>query len=131
MVTSYYEERHQWREVMEYLIMAECSDKALELAIRENKMESFTDLVGDSISPGCAASIAQYYEALKVDIPKAGKFYSLCGQVSNSVVCGARLRQYTTTQINEVTIILYTLLTHVYVRSVRSSLEPLSSVRWR
>ncbi len=87
MVTAYYEERQKWREAIEFLIMAKCSDKALELAMRENKIGTFTELVGESISPKCALKVAQYYETLQVDIPKAGKFYSLCGQVSNSVLC--------------------------------------------
>ncbi len=127
MVTAYYEERQKWREAMEFLIMAKCSDKALELAMRENKMEAFTDLVGDSISPECAARVAQYYETLQVDIPKAGKFYSFCGQVS-SVSCIGGL-DCDTTPTNDVTIVYPPCTT--YARSVPSSLEPLSSVRWR
>ncbi len=119
MVTSYYEQRQKWRETIEFFIMAKCSDKALELAIHENEMETFTDIVGDSITPECAATVAQYYETLQVDILKAGKFYSLCGQVSNVLCWSVRVSSQPHKSCDS--IILFTL-------SVPSSLESLSSV---
>lgn len=67
-----------YRGAIEFLLMANKSDQAFELAQTHNEMGTFTQTLGESISSDQALNVAQYYEKTQ-DWAKAGEFYQICG----------------------------------------------------
>ena len=84
MVAQYCQEIGDFRGAVEFLLMAQRSDEAFNLSKSQNQVETYTNILGEHISPDEARNVAHFYET-RQDLGKAGKFYSLCGQYARAL----------------------------------------------
>lgn len=83
LLAKYCRENNDFAGAIEFLLMANLSEEAFELAVahdeRRNTIKVFEDALGEDGTPEQYANIAKYYET-KQDWSKAGEFYTTCGQ---------------------------------------------------
>lgn len=79
LIAEYCQMNHDYNGAIEFLLIAGKSDDAFKLAQIHNKMDAYTDILGDHISTEDAQKVAQYYEKQR-DYGKAGKYYTYCAQ---------------------------------------------------
>ncbi|CAM9696622.1 unnamed protein product [Ectocarpus sp. 12 AP-2014] len=79
MVSRHCQDAGDWEGAIEFLLMAKRTADAFSLAKSHARMDIFTKVLGNDVSPDDALSVARFYEG-KQELGKAGKFYSLCGQ---------------------------------------------------
>jgi len=93
MVARYCQDIGDFRGAIEFLLMAQRSEEAFNLAKSQNQVETYAKVLGEHISPDEARNVAHYYET-RQDLGKAGRFYGLCGQYARALKlflqCGER-----------------------------------------
>lgn len=84
IVAEFCQEGSDFRGAIEFLLLAGKSEEAFRLAQTHSLVEVYSDFLGDSIGSEEALQVALYYEK-SVDLGRAGKFYSLCGQYARAL----------------------------------------------
>ena len=84
MVAQYCQQHDDFRGAIEFLLMANRSLEAFNLAKSHVCMDLYTGVLGEKIGPDDALEVAHYYETQN-DLGKAGQFYSLCGQYNRAL----------------------------------------------
>jgi len=79
LVADYCKKSTDYGAAIEFLLMAQKSDEAFQLAQTHGQMAVYAKALGDSISQDEATDIARYYEQQQ-NWGKAGEFYTVCGK---------------------------------------------------
>lgn len=91
VVAKYCSDSGNYKCAIEFLLMANKEEDAFQLALAQNEVDSFTHLVGESISVERAAKVAQYYEQAQAPA-RAAEFYQICGNYHKALrlflLCG-------------------------------------------
>ena len=93
LVADYCLEIQNYRGAIEFLMMANKSEDAFNLAQSHSQVDVYASLLGDNIAGEDALRVAHYYEKIQ-DLGQAGKYYALCSQYQRAlklfIQCGDR-----------------------------------------
>ena len=93
MVARYCTSKANWQGSIEFLLMAQRSEEAFQLAKEHDEMKVYADALGEEGTLTEFGAIARFYEA-KNEQGKAGQFYAKCGQYMKALNlyldCGER-----------------------------------------
>ena len=93
MVARYCTSKANWQGAIEFLLMAQRSEEAFQLAKEHDEMSVYATALGDEGSTTEYSAIARFYES-KNEQGRAGQFYSKCGQYMKALNlyldCGER-----------------------------------------
>lgn len=93
MVARYCTSKANWKGAIEFLLMAQRSEEAFQLAKEHDEMKVYSDALQDNGTQVEYSAIARFYES-KNEQGKAGQFYSKCGQYMKALNlyldCGER-----------------------------------------
>eukprot|EP01038_Epipyxis_sp_PR26KG_P006561 gene6561-9018_t len=92
-VADYCQSTNDFRGAIEFLLIANKSDEAFQLAQSQSIVEVYTSMLGENIGTEDAIRVAHYFEKNQ-DFGRAGHFYSRCGQYKRALElfmkCGDR-----------------------------------------
>jgi WD repeat-containing protein 19 len=93
MVARYCTSKANWQGAIEFLLMAQRSEEAFQLAKEHDEMGVYATALGDEGSTTEYSAIARFYES-KNEQGRAGQFYAKCGQYMKALNlyldCGER-----------------------------------------
>lgn len=84
LVSEYCQSVGDFRGAIEFLMMANRSGDAFELARKHNEMNIYADAIGDGGTQDEYSRIARYYQA-KNESANAAKYYTICGDYKTAL----------------------------------------------
>ena len=77
LVARFYQKRGRFGEAVEFLVLSKCLDEAFQMAIQQNEMKRFAEIIGDRAGLEDNLRIAKYFEERKEHY-LTGVFYLRC-----------------------------------------------------
>ncbi|KAI6657490.1 WD repeat-containing protein 19-like [Oopsacas minuta] len=84
LVARHYQRRGQFAEAVEFLVLSKCVDEAFQMALQQNEMKRFAEIIGDRASLEDNLRIARYFDDSREHY-LAGVFYLRCGDHSKAL----------------------------------------------
>ena len=84
LIAKFYQRRGKFAEAVEFLVLSKCVDEAFQMALQQNEMKRFAEIIGERASLEDNLRIARYF----VDSREhylAGVFYLRCGDHSKAL----------------------------------------------
>ena len=78
LVARFYHKRGKFAEAVEFLVLSKCVEEAFQMALQQNEMKRFAEIIGDRASLEDNLRIARYFEDSREQY-LAGVFYLRCG----------------------------------------------------